>query len=134
MGSNSRRRTISKPSSAVAGRHEDSTRPTTLRSRSSASRLHVVGLSVRRTRCVGGGQRDNEQAILRELGRLGQRLSEGELRLKPARRQIALVVQLAGIGYPFIDQHELTWPASAWRYGPRMEANIVDLEIRGYPL
>ena len=37
-GSNSRRRTISKPSSAVAGRHEDSTRPTTFRSRSSASR------------------------------------------------------------------------------------------------
>lgn len=29
IGSNRRRRTISKPSSALAGRHEDSTRPTT---------------------------------------------------------------------------------------------------------
>ena len=33
-----RRRTISKPSSALAGRHEDSTRPITLRKRSRASR------------------------------------------------------------------------------------------------
>jgi hypothetical protein len=33
-----------------------------------------------------------------------------------------------------IRKSKLTWPASAWRYGPRMEANIVDLEIRGYPL
>ncbi len=40
-GWNSRRRTISKLSSAVAGRHDDSTRPITERSRRSASRPPV---------------------------------------------------------------------------------------------
>ena len=52
-GSNSLRRTISKPSSAVAGRQEDSTRPTTLRNRSSASRPRMPPTSTS-SDCVWG--------------------------------------------------------------------------------
>ena len=109
---NSRRRTISKPSSAVAGRHEDSTRPTTLRSRSSASRprlaahFHIIGLRVRRASGVRCRKADHQQAVLRELRRFGQYLGEGELRLEAACRQIALVVELPRIGHPFVDQDQ----------------------------
>ena len=43
---------------------------------------------------------------LRQLRRLGQRLGEGELRLEAAGRQVALVVQLARIGHPLVDQDQ----------------------------
>ena len=41
-----------------------------------------------------------------ELGRLGQRLGEGEMGLEAASRQIALVVKLARIGDPLVDQDQ----------------------------
>ena len=71
-----------------------------------AADLHVVGLRVRRARRVRGGQRDHQQAVARELGRLGQRLGEGELRLEAAGRQVALVVELARVGHPLVDQDQ----------------------------
>ena len=44
--------------------------------------------------------------MLRELGRLGQRLGEGELGLEAAGRQVALIVELAGVGHPLVDQDQ----------------------------
>ena len=38
--------------------------------------------------------------------RLGQRLGEGELGLEAARRQIGVVVKLARVGDPLVDQHQ----------------------------
>ena len=52
------------------------------------------------------GQADHEQAVLRQLGRLGQRLGEGELRLEAAGGQVALVVELARVGHPLVDQDQ----------------------------
>ena len=104
IGSNRRRRTISKPSSAVAGRHDEFdasdhvAQPVERLASANAADLDVVGLGVRRTARVGSGQRDNEQAVLGELGQFGQHLGEGELRLEPAGRQVALIVELPGIG------------------------------------
>ena len=55
---------------------------------------------------IRGGKADHEQAVLRRLRRLGQHLGEGELRLEAARRQVALVVELARIGDPLVDQDQ----------------------------
>ena len=60
-----------------------------------AAHLDVVGLGVRRSGGIGGGQADHEQAVLDQLGTLGEHLGEGELRLEAAGRQVALVVELA---------------------------------------
>ena len=59
-----------------------------------------------RARRVRGRQADHQQAVLRQLGRFGQRLGEGELGLEAARRQVALVVELARVGHPFVDQDQ----------------------------
>ena len=71
-----------------------------------AADLNVVGLRVRRCPTIGRGQADHQQAILRELRRLGQDLGKAEMRLEPAGREVALVVELPGIGHPLIDQDE----------------------------
>ena len=68
--------------------------------------LHVVGASVRRLRGVGGREADHEEAVLRELGRLGQNLGKRKLRLEAAGRQDALVVELTGVGHPLVDQDQ----------------------------
>jgi hypothetical protein len=47
---------------------------------------------------------DYEQAVARKSGRLGERLGEGELSLEAPGGQVALVVELAGVGDPFVDQ------------------------------
>ena len=84
----------------------------TFRSRSSASRpasaadLDVVGLGVGRAGRIRRRQADHEQAARGELGRLGQRLREGELRFEGAGRQVALVVQLPRVGHPLVDQDQ----------------------------
>ena len=71
-----------------------------------AAHLDVVGLGVGRARGVRGREADHEQAVLHQLRRLGQHLGEGELRLEAARRQVALVVELAGVGHPLVDQDQ----------------------------
>jgi hypothetical protein len=50
--------------------------------------------------------RDDQQRVPGQLGRLRQRLREGELGFEAAGRQIALVVKLARIGHPFVHEHE----------------------------
>ena len=52
------------------------------------------------------GRLITSRQLLRELGRLGQRLGEGELGLEAARRQVALVVELARVGHPLVDQDQ----------------------------
>ena len=73
-----------------------------------ASDLGVVRLGVGRigSRDVGSRQRDHQQTVARELHRLGQRLGESELSLEAARRQIGVVVKLARVGDPLVDQHQ----------------------------
>ena len=48
------------------------------------------------------GRLITSRQLLRELGRLGERLGEGELRLEAAGRQVALVVELARVEEPAI--------------------------------
>ena len=71
-----------------------------------AAHLDVVGARVRRAGGIGGGQRDDQQAVRRQAGGLGQRLGKGELRLEGAAGQVAAIVQLAGIGHPLVDEDE----------------------------
>ena len=54
-------------------------RPTAL-----TSHLDIIGAGVRRSPRVGGRQADHQQAPLGQLGRLGERLGEGEVRLEAA--------------------------------------------------
>src|SRR5208337_3622475 len=60
-----------------------------------AADLHVVDLGVRGAGGIGGRKRDNEQAVLCELGRFRQCLGERELSLEAPRGQIALIMELA---------------------------------------
>ena len=71
-----------------------------------AAHFDVVGLRVRRTGGVGRRQADHQQAIAGRLHRFGQRLREGELRLEAPGRQVALIVQLARVGDPLVDQDQ----------------------------
>ena len=71
-----------------------------------AADLHIVRLRMRGARCVRGRQTDHQHAVFGQLGRLGQHLREGELRLEAPRRQIALVVELARVGDPLVDQDQ----------------------------
>ena len=93
-------------------RHEESTRPTTLRSRSSASRPRWPPTSTLSAWVCGeppvseAGRLITRQAVLCELGRLGQHLGKGELRLESTRGQVALVVELARVGHPLVDQDQ----------------------------
>ena len=41
-----------------------------------------------------------------ELGRFGQRLSKAELGLEAAGGKVALIVQLAGVGDPLVDEDQ----------------------------
>ena len=52
------------------------------------------------------GRLITSRQLLRQLRRFGQRLSEGEVCLETACGQIALVMKLARIGNPFIDQDQ----------------------------
>ena len=61
---------------------------------------------LRRAAAIGGRQADDEQAVVDRLGRLGQRLSKGELSLEAAGRQITLFVQLPRVGDPLVDQYQ----------------------------
>ncbi len=80
--------------------------PVERRAATLAAHLDVVGDRVRGAGRVRRRQADDEQALLRELGRLGQRLGEGEVRLERAARQVALVVELARVGDPLVDQDQ----------------------------
>ena len=71
-----------------------------------AAYLDVVGLHVRGTGSVRCRQADDEQAVAGQLRGFGQRLGEGELRLEAAGRQVALVVKLASVGNPLVDQDQ----------------------------
>ena len=74
-----------------------------------APHLRIVRLAMGRAGAgggVGGRQRDHQQAVLRHLHRLGERLGEGELGLEAARGQVAAVVELARVGHPLVDQHQ----------------------------
>ena len=61
---------------------------------------------MRRAGRIRRRQADHEQATRGELGRFGERLREGELRLESAGRQVALVVQLPHVGHPLVDQDQ----------------------------
>ena len=74
-----------------------------------AAHLHVVRLRVRRALRVRSRQRNNEQAVPGELGRLRERLGKGELGLEAPRGKVALIVELACVGHPLIDQDQ-AWP------------------------
>src|SRR5262249_33229057 len=75
-------------------------------SASLAAHLDIVCLRVRRSTCVGRGQTDNQEAAVSQLCRFCQRLREREVVLEAARRQIAGVVKLPGVGDPLIDQYK----------------------------
>ena len=69
-----------------------------------AADLDVVGLGVGRAGRIGGGEADDEEAVAGQLGGLGEGLGEAELGLEGAGREIALVVELAGVGDPLVDR------------------------------
>ena len=107
IGSNSRRRTISKDSSGDAGCHWAALRATTFLSFSSAvlapgaAHLHV-----------GGGDGDQHHHVGHRGGGLGEGLGEGELgvEVSPGAALASVVVgsavaQLAGVGDPFVYEH-----------------------------
>src|SRR5690606_4646598 len=58
-----------------------------------------------RTGGIRRRKRNHQKAVASEFCRLSERLREGELCLKAARGQVTLVVELARIGDPFVDQH-----------------------------
>ena len=68
--------------------------------------LDVVGLRVRGIGSVRCREADDEQAVAGQLRGFGERLGEGELRLEAAGRQVALVVKLARVGDPLVDQDQ----------------------------
>ena len=68
--------------------------------------LDVIGLGVGRAGRIRGGQADHEQAVIGELGGFGQHLRKAELGLEAAGRKVALVVQLAGVGDPLVDEDQ----------------------------
>ena len=73
-----------------------------------AAHFGIVRLGVRRTLAgrVGRRQGHYQQTVFRGLHGFRERLGECELGLEAAGWQIALVVQLARVGDPFIDQNE----------------------------
>ena len=68
--------------------------------------LDIIGPGVGRPGRVRGRQADHEQAVVGELGGFRQRLGKAELGLEAAGGKVALVVQLAGVGHPFVDEDE----------------------------
>ena len=71
-----------------------------------AADFDIVGAGMRRSGGVGGRQADHQQTVAGQFGRLGQGLGKAELGLEAAGGQIALVVKLARIGDPFIDEDQ----------------------------
>ena len=71
-----------------------------------AAHLDIIGLGVRRRSCIGCRKADHQQAVFGQLRRLGQNLGERELSLKSASGQDHIVVQLASISDPLVDQHQ----------------------------
>jgi len=67
-----------------------------------AAHLDIVRLRMGRARRVRGGQGNHKQAVTREFGRFRKDLGKAELGLEPARRQVALVVQLPRVGDPLV--------------------------------
>ena len=70
------------------------------------SHLRVIRLGMGRGIGVRGGKADDQHAVAGRLGRLGERLREGELGLEAAGRQVALIVELARVGDPLVDQDQ----------------------------
>ena len=68
--------------------------------------LDVVGLRVRGIGGVRCREADDEQTVAGQLRGFGQRLGEGELGLEAAGRQVALVVKLARVGDPLVNQDQ----------------------------
>ena len=68
--------------------------------------LDVIGPGVGRPGRIRGWQADDEQAVVGEPGRFGQHLRKAELGLEAAGREVALVVQLAGVGDPLVDEDQ----------------------------
>ena len=68
--------------------------------------LDIIGPGVGRPGRIGGRQADHEQAVVGELGGFRQRLGEAELGFEAAGGKVALVVQLAGVGHPLVDEEQ----------------------------
>ena len=106
-----RRRTISKLSSALArtpGRIDATdyvAQPRQCLATAHASDLDIVGLGAV-AGSGGRGQANDEEAVGRQFGRLGEGLGKGELGLERAGGQVAFVVQLAGVGDILVDQDQ----------------------------
>ena len=68
--------------------------------------LDVIRLGVGGPGRVRGRQADHEQAVVGEFGRFREHLGETELGLEASGGQVALVMQLAGVGNPLIDEDQ----------------------------
>ena len=68
--------------------------------------LDIIGPGVRRPGRIGGRQADHEQTVVSELRGFRQRLGKAELGLEAAGGKVALVVQLAGVGHPLVDEDQ----------------------------
>ena len=68
--------------------------------------LDVIRLGVGGPGCVRSRQADHEQAVIGEFGRFREHLGKTELGLETAGGQVALVMQLAGVGHPLIDEDQ----------------------------
>ncbi len=92
--------------------------------------FHVIGLRVRRGGGVRRREADHEQAVVDRLRRFGEHLGEGELRLEATRRQVALVMELARVGDPLVDQDQ-AWPVLGQELAQRVAGTGCTLVIRG---
>src|SRR5213080_958135 len=70
-----------------------------------AANLDVVSHRVRRAGRVRGGEANDDQALLRGLRSFSKRLREGKMSLEAAPGQVALIVQLAGVRDPLINEN-----------------------------
>ena len=68
--------------------------------------LHIIRQCMWRSRRIRCRQADHQHAVIHILRRLGERLGKGKLRLEVPRWQVALVVELAGIRHPLVDQDQ----------------------------
>ena len=66
--------------------------------------LDIIGPGMGRPGRIGGRQADHEQAVVGELGGFRQRLGKAELGLEAAGGKVALVVQLASVGHPLVNE------------------------------
>ena len=68
--------------------------------------LDVIRLGVGGPGRVRGWQADHEQAVVGEFGRFREYLGKTELGLEAAGGEVALVMQLASVGHPLVDEDQ----------------------------